>query len=671
MAKLNNFFALDISDNSLEVLGCQKNFWGQTVIKSVNRLKLEKGLIVDGQIKNANGLSKALKKLLGTAKPNKITSKQCLLSIPENKVFTHIFKVPVALKGEEVEEFLLNQAEGIIPFNRETVYSDYVVVKEDNKEKKILYVAAPKKLIDDTLAILKQLNISVLFIELESLSIARALIDKKIGKNAAMIIDIGGNFSNIGIFDKDGLKLTVSLPVAGNHLTREIKTKAKLTLEKAEEVKVTKGLKSTDKKVLSAIQSSLDKIVNEAARSIEYYQQKSGQIVDRLLIIGGTAHLPGLKDYFARKIDINIMMGNPWNIIKKAPAVSKYFRKQDAHLFTTVMGLIVRGFTKNYKQGINLLPSANTKKKGFKMGEGIKKSWWKILVLILIIAALVSIFMFQDKLRVKKGGDSAVANQQAEYLVEFSVDYSEEGSTSMDIPRLKGEKLNTNGTGEVILENVFVADFPSLLANRVNLYNNTNSSITLRKGSRLEINEQIYLLDDIVTLPANGEVLSVVINEDGTEATLEAGRYNFVNLTASQQSEIFGEKSYELESLSPEQAAEFDIVELSTAQETLKRLANEKAVSFIDNRYTISEPIDIEVASISYVSAGDKLALRGYFNYTWVKIIEDDIYDLTLAKFIDKNISVKNLDDGQLVLKPLNVNAASETMTASALWTIK
>jgi len=209
MSKLNNFFALDISDNSLEVLGSQKNFWGQTVIKNVNRLPLEKGLIVDGQIKNVNALIKTLKKLLATAKPTKITSKHCLLSIPENKVFTHIFKVPSALKGDEIEEFLLNQAEGIIPFNRETVYADYAEMETDNKEKKILYVAAPKKLIDDIIAILKQLNITVLFIELESLCTSRALIDKKTGKKATMIIDIGGNFSNIGIFDKGGVKLTV------------------------------------------------------------------------------------------------------------------------------------------------------------------------------------------------------------------------------------------------------------------------------------------------------------------------------------------------------------------------------------------------------------------------------------------------------------------------------
>ncbi|OIO46671.1 MAG: hypothetical protein AUJ28_02120 [Parcubacteria group bacterium CG1_02_37_51] len=671
MSKLNNFFALDISDNSLEVLGSQKNFWGQTVIKNVNRLPLEKGLIVDGQIKNANALIKTLKKLLATAKPTKITSKHCLLSIPENKVFTHIFKVPSALKGDEIEEFLLNQAEGIIPFNRETVYADYAEMETDNKEKKILYVAAPKKLIDDIIAILKQLNITVLFIELESLCTSRALIDKKTGKKATMIIDIGGNFSNIGIFDKGGVKLTVSLPVAGNHITQQIKAKNKLTLEKAEEIKVSKGLKSPNKKVLEAIHSSLDKIISEATRSIEYYQQKTGQVVDQLLIIGGTAHLPGLKDYFTRQMGMEIIMGNPWNVIKKVPSVSKYFRKEDAYLFTTVMGLIVRGFAKNYKQGINLLPNGRQQKKGFTLGEGIKKSWWKILVLILIICAFTGIIVFRDSLRMSRKDKISNTEQAIQYQVDFSVDYGSEAMTSIDIPRLRGELIVNYGTAEVVLVNISVADFPSLAGDYLDLHNDTSQSITLRKASRLEFNDQVYSLAEIVTLPAQAVKTVQVVSEDNTEVVLEPGNYSFVSLTADQQQTIYGIKNYELATLSPEQAAKFDIVELSTAQENLKKIAAETATSFIDDRYIISEPIDIKVVNVSYLRQGDQLALRGNFEYTWVKITEDDLYSLILANYPDKNLAFAELDQALLELKPLNINGASQTMTVSSLWTIQ
>ncbi|MFH1667589.1 MAG: type IV pilus assembly protein PilM [Candidatus Komeilibacteria bacterium] len=671
MPKLNNFFALDISDNSLEVLGCHKNFWGQTVIKNVNRLPLEKGLIVDGQIKNANALIKTLKKLFATAKPTKITSKHCLLSIPENKVFTNIFKVPSSLKGDEVEDFLLNQAEGIIPFNRETVYADYVEMTTDNKEKKILYVAAPKKMIDDIIAILKQLNITVLFIELESLCTSRALIDKKTGKKATMIIDIGGNFSNIGIFDKGGVKLTVSLPVAGNHITKQIKAKTKLTMEKAEQLKVTKGLKSTNKQVLNAIHASLDKIINEATRSIEYYQQKTGQVVDQLLIIGGTSHLPGLKDYFTRRIGIEITMGNPWNVIKKAPSVSKYFRKEDAHLFTTVMGLIVRGLAKNYKQGINLLPNERQQKKGFTFGEGIKKSWWKILVLILVVCTFTGIIVFRDDLRMSGKDKVSNADQEIQYQVDFSVDYNDGAMTNMDIPRLQGELLINNGIAEVVLENISLVDFPSLAGDYLDLHNDTGQSITLRKGSRLEFNDQVYLLAEIVTLPAQTMKSAQVVAEDNSEVVLEPGNYSFISLTEDQQQKIYGVKIYKLETLSPEQAAKFDIVELSTAQESLKRLAAETATAFIDDRYIISEPIDIKVTSVSYLRKGDKLALRGHFDYTWVKVKENDIYSLILAKYKDKKLTFSELDQAVLELKPLNINSASQTMTVSSLWTIQ
>ena len=309
MAKLKNFFTLDISNNAVEAISCHSTFFGRLILKGINRVVLDKGVIVNGVIKNPNALIKAIKKVLNTAKPKPITAKTCLLSIPENRMFTNIFSVPATLKEDEIEQYLLMQAEGIIPFSKDSMYSDYRVVENAVQEKKVLYVAAPRQLVEDILAILKSLSINVQVIELESLALARCLLPVfGNNKSATMIVDIGGYFSNIAIYDREGMKETVSLPVAGSYFTEVFRKKGKLSLEEALDLKEKQGCRVKDEKIASGLNELLDKILQEISRSIKYYEQKNSRQVNKIVLTGGSAEMVGLLEYFTSKLKIQIQM---------------------------------------------------------------------------------------------------------------------------------------------------------------------------------------------------------------------------------------------------------------------------------------------------------------------------------------------------------------------------
>jgi len=670
MAKLNNFFALDISSNSLVAIECQRNFWGKFIINNINRLELDPGVIVNGEIKNPNALYKAIKKLFSTAKPGKIDCKYCLLSIPENKVFTHIFQAPADLKHDQIEDFIFNQVEGIIPFNRETTIADFKIVKLNDKFKQILYAAAPQKLINDILAILKKFNVSVLAVELESLSVARALLTKQTSKEANIIVDIGGNFSNITIFDKEGLKLTVSLPIAGNQMTEELCQRAKLTKAKANELKAKEGLNTTKKLALQALQDSLDKIVEEMRRSIVFYQERSGRSVAKAIFVGGSANMPGLIDYFQSKLDLVTVKGNPWHRLRKSAAVLKRFPKQVGPLYTSAIGLILRGSGKNYRQGINMLPAKNKKSNFINIKPSTKQDWPKFIILGLIIVALVLLFVFQDKLRSGRIPLTVTSNQLVQ-TVDLVVSYAEGDLPNLQNSRITGSLVDAIGEAEVVLEKTTTQDIKSLADDYVTVINESTSSITLVAGSRLSDGSETYYLLEALSVPAGSRELAQLVDQVGDFIKLNTGRYDFVALAADRRAEIYADKVDRIKILDPELAGKFDTLELASAQEDLQQQARQMAWIGLAEGYYVNEPVEVKLLSIEYISNEDgNLVVLGQVEYYWLKIPANELIVLTLDRLNDSKITQANLQSAQVELVPVNINNLEKFVQIQAIWRI-
>ena len=671
MSKLNNFIALDISDNSLEVMECQRDFWGRYVIRKINRLALERGVIVGGDIKNANALVKSLKKLLKTAKPSSISSTNCLLSIPENKVFTHIFYVPVGLKNDDIEDFLLNQAEGIIPFNRETIISDYQIVDTVGKEKMILYAAAPKKLIADVLAVLRKLKVNVLLIELESISVARSLLSKPISRDSNMVLDIGGNYSNITIYDKQGLKLTVSLPLAGNQFTKEIGQKTKLTVEKATELKMKKGLNSTNKQAVAALQVSLDKIIEEITRSINYFEKKSGQIVKRLILVGGSAKLPGIVEYLSSKVKIEIIAGNSWHRVKKSPEILNVFKKKDGLLYSTVIGLMLRGGQKNYKTGLNLLPDNVRKGPIIQLSSGNRKDWIKYVIFALILVGLGLLLVFKDDIRGDHVSPTVIQFDGVERRVTLVVGYADGFEANPELSQIGANIISQSGEAQQVWNGITTSDLSIFADDYLTIANDSDAETTLVANSRLSMGDDIFYLAKALRLESGGSDLVRVIRKDDQPVKLEIGTYNFMALPKVRQTAIYGIKAYEFNVIPPEQISQVDVSGIAQVQEGLRYLVEKNSSDKLPEGIYVDRPLSSEVGGISYLRIDeDKIGLKMIADYQWIQLDLASLIDLSVDK-LNGEVTRKELE---LVLPKVikkKDNKQEEIIEIEVLWIIE
>jgi type IV pilus assembly protein PilM len=392
-------FGLDISDHSIEAIVLEKPFFGKPKIVSYARTLLKAQIVRDGVIKNPQKLAESIVKLLRSAKPAPITTPFCILSLPESQVFSTIFKLPAGLKHNEVRNTIPYKAEEIIPFDSTEIYFDFKTITIIGTAQEIFYAAVPTKIVDSYVAVLREIGLKPIGFDIESISLARALVDNgRKPDKAKLIIDIGARTTNLNIFDRNGIRQSLTLKIAGNHFTRALATSLKLTAKEADGLKMKVGLddKNPETNAVIVLKNQFKKIITETKKFIDFYQDETKRQVGEIILAGGSSLLPKVDQYLADALKIETNLGRP--LVKVNDPGNLVKLKNKAILFADVIGLGLRGVSRNPADGdINLLP---IRFKTFTLApdRGEKKAWVKIyiraftlVVLLVFLLSLISL----------------------------------------------------------------------------------------------------------------------------------------------------------------------------------------------------------------------------------------------------------------------------------------
>jgi len=346
-------FGLDISDASIEALEFEKVF-GKIKIKSYGRVEIEpKKIVEDGLIKEKNLLIEAIKKVLEKSKPEKIRAKEVLISLPESRVFIHIFELPSHLKEKEIEEVISYEIESIFPYPSRELFLDFKIINKTDKSQEIFLAASLKRVINDFKEVLEGAGLIPVVFDMESKSLGRALIDKFEKNKGIIILDIGARTSIISVFDKASLRFTTNLKIAGNLFSQKISEGLNLSFSEAEKIKIKKGFLS--ERFGEILKKESESVCQELKRVIKYIERKYALPIEKIILAGGSSLLPGLREYFQEKIGLRVEIGDPLTKIGKNTILHK---KEKRILFANVIGLGLRALEKNpLKSDINLLKS--------------------------------------------------------------------------------------------------------------------------------------------------------------------------------------------------------------------------------------------------------------------------------------------------------------------------
>ena len=203
-------------------------------------------------------------------------------------------------------------------------------------------MAAPLLLIKKYQKILEMAGLTPLSLEPEIMSLARSLVD--ITSLPTLIINFGAKTTDLAIIRKGFLTFTRSISSGGETLAKAVARDMGLEISQAEEYKRTYGLEEDklEGKILTAVKPILDAMIDEARRSIIFYQENYPD--DHLRVVslcGGTAKLPGLGTYLAQNLALEVQIGNPWLKIEANP---KFFPNinEEGSIFAVACGLAMK-----------------------------------------------------------------------------------------------------------------------------------------------------------------------------------------------------------------------------------------------------------------------------------------------------------------------------------------
>ncbi len=274
----------------------------------------------------------------------RVTTKRCVVSLPNAAVFTSVIDMP-AMTDEQLASAIKFEAKKYVPLPFADVGLSWSIIATDpsSRSLKVLLIAVPNQVRNNYVKVFQMAGLELEIIEIEALALIRSLIIDN--SQNSVIIDVGAKNTGLNIIKNGLLQLTRNLNVGGDTITDRIAQSLNITNLRAEQFKKDFGLsKSTF--IPEAIKPVLNSIKSEVQQLIILYQAHDIKL-DKIILVGGGANLPGIVQFF-NDLGIRVALGNPLQTIHYPKQSEPLLRRYSLQL-PIAIGLALRNDIKNKK----------------------------------------------------------------------------------------------------------------------------------------------------------------------------------------------------------------------------------------------------------------------------------------------------------------------------------
>ena len=333
-----NTIGIDVGSSAVRVVQLKKTANKPSLV-AFGMAQLPKNIAQSDSRLDQQKVAHIIKQVVKSAN---VSTKNVVASLPGSAVFTTVVKLP-PMNSRELPQAVRYQAEQNIPLKIEEVKIDWQVIRENptTKELAVMIVAATKSKVDRLVELFDMAELNVEYLETTSISTARALATPT--DPLVMLVDIGEISTELTIVENGIVTHTRSLPSAGLALTRVIAKNLGLDEVQAEQFKRKFGL-SQDKlegQVFKTMKPVLNNVTDEIERSIKFYQEQYGGLVQKIVLTGGGAYLMEIISYLKSIFNIEVVYGNAWANINYQPNVADRLN-QNSLEFACAVGLAMR-----------------------------------------------------------------------------------------------------------------------------------------------------------------------------------------------------------------------------------------------------------------------------------------------------------------------------------------
>lgn len=279
-----------------------------------------------------------LKELL---KKGRFSTKDTIASISSFLTFTTIIEMPY-LSEKDLGKAVPFEARKYIPIPLKEVVLDWSIidVKQagDHTNVEVFLAAVPKDQTERYKNIFISAGLNLKALELENIALSRALTED--GFSSLVIVNLGGRSTSITIFDNRFERISRNYEVGGFEIGKALSETLGVSFEEAEKIKKTEGL-NRESSGFEVITPLVDLIILEAKKVVSNYEENRKVKINKIILAGGQANMPGLKNYFTEKLGKEALIGDPFRNISYDKALEPVLRSLSSSL-SVAIGLAMR-----------------------------------------------------------------------------------------------------------------------------------------------------------------------------------------------------------------------------------------------------------------------------------------------------------------------------------------
>lgn len=366
--------AIDFGARSIKVVKLNKTGSGY-YLDNYGIVLTPPGTILHGEIKDVDAVSQALNKLLHK---KRLYDKGNIIAITGQKVIVREITTPL-MTEKELSEGIQWEAPKYVPYDLKESLLDVKKIeeleeKEGTKMMKVLLVAAPRSLVDQQIAVLKNVKIQPRVVDIMANAQIRAFesyLTPAAGDEDGTMIDIilsmGASTTEITLMEGDRLKFTRTILKGGGDVTESIVKKLGIPFQEAETLKRRVGLSlpeetiitesiskketeeteekkeedvnvnvslnqageeqdspeikikeeedistPTEEEIADIVKAGVNEIFNEIRKSLNYFKTQYQKVnYQSIILCGGMTQLPNLGQMLKKQFGITVVIANP------------------------------------------------------------------------------------------------------------------------------------------------------------------------------------------------------------------------------------------------------------------------------------------------------------------------------------------------------------------------
>lgn len=347
--KYKESIGLDIGSHSIKIVHLKKLHQGFKLLNYEKRSTIPDGIEPVQSDLSPDRFAPVLAGMLKSMKINPKKVKHIVSSIGGDHTSIKQIKT-IFLPDEELESALFFEAKKHLPIGGSEMILDYQVlsVEEKTNNMNILLASCTRDALNEHSNILASVGLAPGIVDLESLAVANSFaLNTYVEDGVYVILNLGMFKTNMVIYGPQAKFFSRDIGWGGYHITKDIMKRKKISYQEAENYKFEHGLISEedDQQKDSVIalditeKSATEMIVQEVKRSLRFYVKEAGNSDFRkILLIGGTAKLKGLPEYFTDQLKLETEVYNPFVNLERP---EKFKDKQDPQL-ALALGLAMR-----------------------------------------------------------------------------------------------------------------------------------------------------------------------------------------------------------------------------------------------------------------------------------------------------------------------------------------